>query len=262
MSSLGYIIGPLLGGFFTDSTFVAWFSFSLPFYLAGIGVTLTALLAAVYLQQPTFTPNTANISIAKQLNIIRHLQFVVHNRMIKYVLLSLCVFFLAIDLFYEFGPVYLSANWQMTPWIIGCYTAVIAVTLAMSFYWISPWLTQYFSNRSIISGAALCNAVALVMLVVFPKPIDALFLFALLGFSIAIIINTLTVQLSDAAAANMQAETMGTQLALRMLGDSILCLVGGAMLVLSVNLPLLLGAILTLGAGGYYYWQEITASPR
>jgi len=42
----------------------------------------------------------------------------------------------------------------------------------------------------------------------------------------------------------MQGEAMGTQLGLRMLGDAIICLVGGVLILLTIKLPILISGFI------------------
>jgi hypothetical protein len=77
-------------------------------------------------------------------------------------------------------------------------------------------------------------------------------LFALCGLATGLATTLLTVKISDSVADSVQGEVMGTQLSLRVLGDGVICLLGGALLILSPRLILIVAAILALSAMLYY----------
>ena len=62
----------------------------------------------------------------------------------------------------------------------------------------------------------------------------------------------ITVKISDSVSDAVQDEVMGTQLSLRVLGDGIICLFGGALLILSPKLILIIAAAMSVGAAAYY----------
>ena len=77
-------------------------------------------------------------------------------------------------------------------------------------------------------------------------------LFALSGLVIGLAVTVFTVKISDSAPSAIQGEVMGVRLSLLVLGDAIICLFGGALLLLSPKLILIVAAVMTVGAAAYY----------
>ena len=73
---------------------------------------------------------------------------------------------------------------------------------------------------------------------IFHYQIFIFILFGLIGFSIATVNTNMTIQISNTADKTIQGEAMGAQLSLRMLGDAIICLVGGFLITSSIILPI------------------------
>ena len=77
-------------------------------------------------------------------------------------------------------------------------------------------------------------------------------LFGLCGLVIGLAVTLITVKISDTAPDTIQGEVMGVQLSLRVLGDAMICLFGGALLLLSPKLILIFAAALAVAVMIYY----------
>ena len=70
------------------------------------------------------------------------------------------------------------------------------------------------------------------------------------GVAIGIAATLITVKISDSVSDAIQGEVMGVQMSLRVLGDALICLFGGVLLVLSPKLILFVAAALSAGSHG------------
>lgn len=251
-ASIGYLIGPLLGGFLSDSHLVTWFSYSTPFFLASIFTLIATILAFLTLKESVPEKSSHPQSLWQQFNLIQRFRFLFKNTTLKYLMIASSIFTLAIDIFYEFGPVYLTGTWLMSPAWLAIYNVALCFTLAIGHAWLSHRLANKFSNRQIIITAMLSTAAILALIVIWPSKILVFLLFALSGFSIATGVNSITVQISNNADNAIQGEVMGTQLGLRMLGDAVICLAGGFIIISSLSAPLLLSGVIALTATCIY----------
>lgn len=86
-------------------------------------------------------------------------------------------------------------------------------------------------------------------------------LFAFSGIVIGAAVTLLTVKISNSVSEAVQGEVMGVQLSLRVLGDAIICLFGGALLLLSSRLILVVAAALSLLSMAYF-WRNYTKFKR
>jgi len=252
VASIAYVIGPLTGGVLADNNLVSWFSFDLPFFAAALTALVTLLFAIFKLPNVSMTKVPVKLKILPQFNIVARLRGLFQNRLLRYVLISSTIFTLAIDIFYEFGPVYLAGQWQMNSAQIALYSSVLSVGLAIGSSWLPSFLADYYSPRRIIVACMFVTSLIVLLIVLLLSKTAAFILFALIGFSIACGATVITVQLSDVAGDKIQGEVLGTQLGLRMLGDAIICVIGGVLIISSVAIPLVMCSIVAFIAAVYY----------
>jgi len=245
IAAIGYVMGPLLSGFLSDSNVVHWFSFAFPFFLAMLFSMLAVLLAFFRLSEKTQPISLHELTIWQRFNLISRFKVLFQkSEILKYLLIISTIFTFAVDIFYEFGPVYLTGLWSMTPAGIAIYNAALSFTLAVGAGWLPHRLSLHFSIKRIIVMAMLTTAIVFALMTIYPSKILVFLLFGVVGLSIAIVNTNMTIQVSNVADKTIQGEAMGAQLSLRMLGDAITCLVGGFLIVSSVILPIALSCLI------------------
>jgi MFS transporter, DHA1 family, tetracycline resistance protein len=245
MAAIGYVMGPLIGGFLSDNTIVHWFSFAFPFFLAMLFSIAAALLAFFKLSKKTQPISLHGLTIWQRFNLISRFKVLFQKSdALKYLLIISTIFTFSVDIFYEFGPVYLTGLWSMTPAGIAIYNAALSFTLAVGAGWLPHRLSLHFSIKRVIAVAMLTTAIVFALIAIFPSKILVFLLFGLVGLSIATVNTNMTIQVSNSADRTIQGEAMGAQLSLRMLGDAIICLAGGFLIVTSVILPIALSCLI------------------
>ncbi|CAM2951462.1 transporter of the major facilitator superfamily (MFS) [Legionella steigerwaltii] len=249
MAGIGYIIGPIIGGLLSNSRIVPWFSWSFPFTVAALVSVITLWLAWWKLQEHKTLHKPQKESILRQLNIIRQFKLLFqYHPHLKPLLVISTLFTFAVDMFYEFGPVFLAGKWLMSPSMIAMYNAALSAALAIGASWLPRLLSKYLLIHKIIILAMLATTLIFAAMIVFQYPIPMFLFFALIGFSITSVVTTLTIHISNRSHATIQGEVMGAQLSLRTLGDAIICFAGGLLIVLSIILPIILCCLTALTA--------------
>ena len=161
-------------------------------------------------------------------------------------------FTLAVDIFYEFGPVYLTVKWTLYPAQLVFYNGILCLGLAVGNGWLPIFTSSRVSNSLSIISAIGGFALFLTGIVFTDSRFFMLVWFALCGLVIGLAVTLLTVKISDSVSDRVQGEVMGTQLSLRVLGDGIICLLGGVLLILSSKIILVVAAGISLAAMIYY----------
>ncbi len=161
-------------------------------------------------------------------------------------------FTLAVDIFYEFAPVYLTVKWTLGPAQLIFYNGALCLGLAVGNGWLPAFTSTRTSNRRLIIGAIGGFAFFLTGIVTTNSHFFMLLGFGLCGLAIGLAVTLLTVNISDSVSDSMQGEVMGTQVSLRVLGDSIICLLGGVLLIQSSKIILVLAASISLVTMLYY----------
>ncbi len=249
IGSMGYILGPLLGGIISDNKIYHAFSYALPFYVATFVALITVFLSAT--QLTVFEQNSNNIALLQRFNFYKRLKVLFSRRKLKNLLIVSIIFTFAVDIFYEFGPVYLTLLWQMSPSQIAIYNTTLCFGLILGSFNLAS--LSFFNTRTMIIISMLITATAFGLMVLFQQVILTLFLFFLAGLGIAGTSTRLNVQISNNADKHIHGETIGNQFGLRMLGDSIICLLGGIMIAHNALLPIFLSTLIAITAFIFYH---------
>ncbi len=156
------------------------------------------------------------------------------RRQLATLLLIVSSFFaLAIDIFYEFAPVYLTAKWMLGPADLILYNSLLCVALAVGNGWLAPFSsTRFLARRGIILSIG-GFAFLLLGIVLTNQTLMMMGLFTLCGLAIGLGWTLITVKISDAVPDTIQGEVMGVQMSLRFLGDALICILGGLLLLVS-----------------------------
>lgn len=254
-SAIGYVLGPLLGGVLSDSKWSSWFSPKFPFYIALLLSVITLTLAYFLLHERSDRVQnkmTHPRPVWTYFNLVGRMRVLMKNTVLKYLLMISSILTLAVDIFYEFGPIYLTGRWMASPTGLAVYNGILSIALAFGNGWLSHRLSRSFPAEPIVKTSMLVTALILIGIVLMPSEALVLILFGIIGLSIAVSINTITVKISHVSDPAIQGEVMGTQFGLRMLGDALICLVGGVMIMTSWVLPLVMASIIALSAFGLY----------
>jgi DHA1 family tetracycline resistance protein-like MFS transporter len=251
-SSIAYLVGPLLGGVMTDKKMFKELTTSTPFYFICILFLLLAALSARMLKNSTASPAARKKSLWQRFNFIARASALFSNKTLKSLMIISTCFTLAVDIFYEFGPVYLTAKWMLSPTQLVLYNGVLCIGLAIGNGWLPTLISLRISTLTSITAALGGFSFLLFALILSNSNLLILIGFALSGLAIGLAVTLLTVKISDSVSDSVQGEVMGTQLSLRVLGDGIICLFGGVLLILSPKIILIVAAIISLGTMLYF----------
>lgn len=244
-ASIAYFLGPLLGGLLTDREFLQNVTSATPFYVISILFIALAILSALILQDGAIKRGHEHKDILAHFNLYKKLSLLFKNIPLKFFLITSTLFTLSIDIFYEFGPVYLTVQWMLTPVQLISYNTVLCLALTVGNGWLAAFSSKHYESRPLITMSIGGLALFLIGVVITDQSYLILLLFALSGLVIGLGVTLLTVKISDSVSERVQAEVMGVQLSLRVLGDAIICLLGGVLLVISSKLILICAALLS-----------------
>ena len=251
-SSIGYLLGPLLGGLMTDKSLSESLTTSTPFYFICIlFFGLVVLTAFVLKQSPVKAPSQVR-TVWQRMDLFKRVSELFSNKHLQFLMITSTFFTLAVDIFYEFGPVYLTIKWALGPAHLTIYNIVLCAGLAVGNGWLSAFVAPRISNRLAIMCSIAGFALFLGGIIVVNSTFLMMLLFGLSGLVIGLAVTLITVKISDAVSDSIQGEVMGVQISLRVLGDAVICLFGAALLLLSSKLILIVASIVAVAAMIYY----------
>jgi DHA1 family tetracycline resistance protein-like MFS transporter len=252
-ASIAFLVGPLLGGIMTEKSLFENLTVSTPFYFTCILFFCLALFSTRMVETGVINPQTQKKNVWQRVNLFKRLSFLFSNKHLRFLMIVSTCFTLAVDIFYEFAPVYLTVKWTLGPAQLVLYNAVLCLGLAIGNGWLPVFISSRISSRLAISISMGGLALFLLGIILTNSSILIMLLFLFVGFAVGIAVTLITVKISNAVSENIQGEVMGVQLSLRVLGDAFICLFGGILLILSSKIILFIAAILSLFATLYYY---------
>ena len=240
--SIAFVLGPIIGALLSEADFQKGFDLSLPFFVISALFLILSFIIFFNVTENKLSFSNKKRTIKERINIFKRVAILFQNPKLRFLLIISYVYTLSVDIFFEFGPSYLTTIWLMPPVELTIYNGILSFSLAIGCAWLAVFLTKHYSNKIIVSTGIFGYAVMLILIAFTSQPIVMAFLFALIGLCMGIPVTNLTVQISDTSPDNIQGEVMGVQSSMRFLGDALICLFGGALMMLSPNVVLLFAA--------------------
>ena len=248
LTSIAYLLGPFIGAV------VSAHAVALPFYyMFAILIGLTIFSALFLKPSPGLSKHSLNFS--------KRLERLFQNRFLFMLLMITTLFTLAVDIFYEFAPVHLTALWMLNPMDLLAYGGLTCIGLMIGSAVLPSFLKKKMRAQALIFTGIISFALSIFWIAFSGNVVVMLTLFAVSGVFIGLAVTLLTVNISSAAPDNIQGEVMGIQQSLRVLGDATICLLGGALLIISSKLILLLSAALAVITTIWYFSFVSSSKP-
>lgn len=250
-ASIAYLIGPFIGGLTSDKNLWSGLSLMTPFYVVCF---LFFVLAAVshFVLNPSVESKSEKATFLMRLNLVKRLNTLFSNRALKFLLIVSTAFTLAVDIFYEFGPVFLTMKWGLGPAELMYYNGILCIALGTGNGWLSTLPSSTRTKRHAILFSIGGFALLLLGMISANTQTLMLALFGISGLLIGMACTIMTVKISDSVSSHVQGEVMGVQLSLRVLGDAMICIFGGALLLLSSHVILIAAALLAFATMAFY----------
>ncbi len=155
-TSVGFILGPLAGGIFSNSSFVSWFDFSTPMYFAAL-LSLVNALFLWFVFQETFT-QTRKVKIRPHLAIEIFVASLKHPKvyMLSVVLL---IFISGWSEYFSFVSQFLLKVYNYTPLQTSLFITVLAAGFGIGTGILLEPLAKNFSMKRCIIIASVISAV-------------------------------------------------------------------------------------------------------
>lgn len=239
--TLGFIVGPLLGGQLADRSLVPWFTFATPFW-GGFVLTLIACGVIAFFSKET---RIQKVSLAEEK---LGKSFLISIRDPAMRILYAANFFLALGFFsfFRFFPVYLEKIFDLTSsqlaYVIAYNSLAFAVALIL---WIKP-LSNRFSPIRIMQIASVVLGLLFIVTLIPNTPWGTLITVPPVGIMLAIAITFSSVAVSNGAQSHNQGQAMGNLQSTQMLAEVITGVGGGWLAAQTASLPLMIGALMCL----------------
>lgn len=240
---LGFIVGPALGAYLADPSVVSWFNDSTPFFTAMVLSILSGLL--IYLTVPETYKRAEHLTEPIPLNVFQgfnNLKKAFSTPEISTVLTVLFLVFLGFTFFTQFSAVYLMDRFDVTQKELGKFFTFIGAVLVFTQFVVIRILTNYFSNRQIVSVVLFTLSCGLLLFLV-PKNYSAIFYVAcIMPISFGLMQPNMLSIISNSASKDIQGEILGIQQSVRSLAYMLPPLLSIPLSAKDVRFPNMVGA--------------------
>jgi DHA1 family tetracycline resistance protein-like MFS transporter len=250
--SLGFVLGPLIGGVLADSAIVSWFNYSTPLYFAALISLINAFLLQRLFKE-TFEPkDKLEVRLTRAVTVF--ISAFQHEK-IRYLSLVLLVFIFGWSNFYAFIPLYVHQLYGYSELTMSLFMAVLGIGFSISCLYLVDYFTARFDNYLNIIFSALIAASAIVAMLYLHTHVAWVWgLTVVVGGAVCLAYSTIITLFSDLVSSDEQGWVMGVTGAIMALCFGVTSVMIGWIVKTSINLPMLLAvAGLALSAMLLYF---------
>lgn len=241
--ALGFIVGPVLGGVFSDSTISSYFSFQTPFIIASVLCILNLVLVKKYFFETLKKPST------KPFNLVQGFENIFKAfRSKKLQVLFLIMFLVAFgfNLFTQFLQVFFIEKFNYSVSDIGYFFAFVGVWIAFTQGYLIGKLGKKFAANKIVALGCLGLSITIIAYVFPTKSYMLYFLAPFIAMTQGVIRPNLLAMISNKVSDEEQGEIMGINQSVQSLGMMIPPVIAGFIVSVNVHLPIILASVFIL----------------
>lgn len=159
-ASLGFILGPICGGFLSDSSLVSWFDFSVPFYFSGALAIINVLLIQWFYHEAPSKKRKLEINVMHALHLFGS---AFKHEKIRKLSVILLLMLLGWSSYYTFVSLFLMHKFHYAPTQISEYLALAAVGFGIGTAYLINVFSKYMSQNMITIIGMLMAAASLLV---------------------------------------------------------------------------------------------------
>ncbi|WP_289996648.1 MFS transporter [Photorhabdus laumondii] len=235
--SLGYVVGPLIGGYLSDSAIIAWFNLKTPFiFVAALSVFNLLILLLVFQDKKTKL-SQGKVTLPNPINSLLE---AMRAKDIRIYFLILLLMLMGWNTFFQFIGLFLTAELNFSQQGVGSFVSWVGVGLAVAFLVLVGVLMKFLKPASMASVALILmvSCIGGSLLVTY---IYFLYLLAFLGaVGFGLSYSGLMAQLSMSVDANRQGGVMGMAAAIAAFSAGFSGFVFGFVANISVSAPIII----------------------
>ncbi|MDQ7824095.1 MAG: MFS transporter [Candidatus Eremiobacteraeota bacterium] len=209
-SSFGFIMGPALGGYLSDSRISPLFGFSLPLYtVAALSLANLFFLWLLYRDKAAALPGFS-FSFQDLTQGIRDFFSAFRERSIRQISLSFLFMQMAWGCFFSFVSVFLIEKHGFTSSEVASFMSILGIGFCLSYGLILPFIQKFFRTEHICFAGLLLTGLEILALVL-PQGRGIMWLFPLpIAITVCFSYGTIITMFSDMAGSDRQGWVMGT----------------------------------------------------
>jgi MFS transporter, DHA1 family, tetracycline resistance protein len=237
---LAFVVGPLIGGQLSDSSFVSWFTFATPFWIAAIMTLFGVAIILIFSKETRKEKKIAPHGYWKSFQIgFRHKKL----RMTYFV-----NFFLALGYFsyFRFFPVYIENRFSFSASMLGYVIAYGAIAFAFCAALFLKPISRALSPKRATFYFSILLALTFFLVLWPSSPWDLLWTIPPIDLCLAVVMTNASVLVSNAADEDFQGQALGMLTSVQVLAEFIIGIGGGVLAGYLASLPMIMGSFMVL----------------
>lgn len=241
--SLGYIIGPLVGGLSASQ----W-GYSAPFWLTAISILGLILWVYRSVEEENKTASSTSIRILETLTTFKTVFTEKHLR--KTYAVNFMIFF-AVQGLYRVVPLYVEHQWSPDLKSFTSLISFVSFLCLVANAGVMGYLARQFKTKSLLGYLLLMSGVVTIVILI-PKHYAWIwFTYGLMTLPTVMLLTTCTTWLSNQVSNEQQGQVLGNNQALLVLGECLSAAIGGLIAAIWVPLPIIVMAGILFMAYGW-----------
>lgn len=241
--SLGFIVGPMLGGFLSNKEIVPWFTFSTPFYFAALLSFLNTLFLLFFFKE-TFK-QVRKIKITPHHAIVIFLSAFRH-RTIRYLSIFFLVFLLGWSNYYTYISMFLFKKYGFQTLDVTIFMSLLGLGFGIGFGLLPGFCARKMGLKGSVGISIALAALFALVTVATPEPIYAWLSVVPIGIATSVgYANGISI-ISNQVDSDAQGWIMGVTGAIMALSFGIVGLSAGVVVKESEDIPIILSFVLML----------------
>ena len=235
-----WVIGPPMGGWFSQNTVVSWFNYSTPFYMISIFLVLLMLVNVIFYRDTLQSKKPLNIHWFEDLVVIKS---VFSHKSLLTIFTIWAMFVCGWWLFEAYLPTFLQQHWNFNPAAIGTFLGCMGATYALTQIIVIKFISQA-NPYKVVRNSLLISGLAIVAISFVQSMAQ---LIAVIGFyvvSMAFCLPGLITVISNTGNKQNQGHTMGLMSSIQAIATVSMMLLGGVLVGLKESIPIIGGGVL------------------
>lgn len=244
--SLGFIIGPFIGGILSQKSLVSWFDYDTPFYFASI-ISFINMIFLWWLFKETFT-RTSKIQI-KPHRAIEVLISAFQNKNVRAMSIIFLIMIIGWSSYYSFISMFLLRRYGLNEMDVSLFMSLMGAGFAIGNGFLSDFCAKRFALKKLTVTMLLLCAVSILFSVAI-NHVWSPWIFALpVTMTISVAYAVLLAIFSNQVSPAEQGWVMGVSGAIMAFSFGLNCFVTGLFANLSASLPMYLAAFFIAVSG-------------
>lgn len=245
-NAIGFALGPMIGGVFSDKTLSSYMSASLPFIITAVVPAMTAcLLYLTFKETKKQSTHEINLSLMTGL---KNIFYAFNDRTTSLIFTTFLLYLVGYFIFFNYLSAYLSIALKFDNSKNAEFISYFAIWFGVSLLWIVPWISRKIALHTAIK-ISMITQVCVITLILLVKP--ALFIWLTIGVLVIAFstcyISSLT-YISSFGGSEHQGRLMGIAASLTSFSWALAPFVAGTVDWFNIKLPMLI-SIVTLCVG-------------